>query len=130
MNDEVAPPFTIYILPGPPGPGGGTFRGEVRSMKFTELQVPDHLKIGLEPGAKIYNAGKLKVIVGRHPIDGRWHLSISHPKRYPTWDEIKAARYQLIPNNVTMAMLLPPKEQYINIHNNCFHLWEIREEIE
>ena len=22
MNDEAAPPFTIYILPGPPGPGG------------------------------------------------------------------------------------------------------------
>lgn len=27
--------------------------------------------------------------------DKRWHLSISHPLRYPTWDEIKEARYSL-----------------------------------
>jgi len=97
-------------------------------MRFTEIQVPDLLKIGLEPGAKIYKAGKLQVIVGQQPNDGRWHLSISHPGRYPTWDEIKEARYQLVPNNVTMAMLLPPKEQYVNVHANCFHLWEIRED--
>lgn len=55
----------------------------------------------------------------------KWHLSIAHPTRYPTWDEIKDARYEFIPNNVTVALLLPPKEEYVNLHKNCFHLHEI-----
>ena len=54
-----------------------------------------------------------------------WHLSISHPHRYPTWDEIADARYELIPDDVTMALLLPPPGRYINTHDTCFHLWQI-----
>lgn len=56
---------------------------------------------------------------------GRWHMSIAHPKRYPTWDEIRDARYMTIPNEVFMAMHLPPKQEYVNVHQNCFHLHEI-----
>lgn len=58
----------------------------------------------------------------------RYHLSISHPTRYPTWAEIKFARYQILPDNITMAMLLPPQDQFVNIHPNCFHLHEIENE--
>lgn len=58
---------------------------------------------------------------------GDWHLSISHPTRYPTYEEIKQARYQFIPNEVTMAMIFPPKEQFVNLHPNCFHLWQIKD---
>lgn len=73
----------------------------------------------------VFKEGELTIIVS---IDaGFWHLSISHPRRYPTFDEIKDARYKYIPNNVQMAMMYPPKEQYVNVHNNCFHLWEIKE---
>ena len=76
--------------------------------------------------------GHLSVIVGREPQG--WHLSISHrtnemrprPKRYPTWDEIADARYRFVPDEVTMAMLLPPRDQYVNLHATTFHLHEIR----
>lgn len=54
-----------------------------------------------------------------------FHLSISHPSRYPTWDEIKRVRYELLPNDITVAMLLPPQDEYINIDENTFHLFEI-----
>jgi hypothetical protein len=57
--------------------------------------------------------------------NARWHLSISRRDRYPVWNEIKAARYALIPEECTMAMLLPPKDEYVNLHPNCFHLHEI-----
>jgi hypothetical protein len=56
-----------------------------------------------------------------------WHLSISHPARYPTWDEIADVRYKLVPDDVTMAMLLPPRDEYVNAHDNCFHLWQIED---
>jgi hypothetical protein len=54
-----------------------------------------------------------------------FHLSIAHPDRYPTWDEIADARYELIPHDVTMAMLLPSPGEYVNTHEHCFHLWQI-----
>jgi len=57
---------------------------------------------------------------------GHWHLSVSHKTRYPTWDEIKYVRYKYLPNEITAALLFPPKEQYVNVHPNCFHLWEVK----
>jgi hypothetical protein len=84
------------------------------------------------PDAKLYQAvakdGMLSVFLAKE--GGEWHLSISHPSRYPTWNEIHDARYSLLPNNLTMAMLLPPMEEYVNIHNNTFHLWQIKGENE
>lgn len=74
--------------------------------------------------------GHLTVMCGREPAG--FHLSISHrtnnlkPGRYPTWDEIIDARYRFCPPEATMAMLLPPKAEYVNLHETCFHLWEIQ----
>lgn len=83
-------------------------------------------------GCKIYRSGALNVMVAdyesrEYKEAGRLHISISHPSRYPKWDEISDARYSLLPNEVTMMMYLPPKEEYVNIHENCFHLYESRE---
>lgn len=58
---------------------------------------------------------------------GRHHMSIAHPSRYPTWDEIKEARYTFLPDYCYMAMILPPEQYYINVHKNAFHLWEVKE---
>lgn len=55
----------------------------------------------------------------------RWHLSISCSNRYPGWEEIKDARYALLPVGLTFAQVLPPLTEYLNVHPNCFHLWEI-----
>ena len=54
-----------------------------------------------------------------------WHLSISGRDRYPSWDEIVDARYRLVPDEVTMALLLPPREEWVNAHEFCFHLHQV-----
>lgn len=90
----------------------------IMPMPYREIQSP-------VPGCKAWQLGQCTVFAGVEL--GMWHLSISHPTRYPSWDEIKEARYRFVPNEVTMAMLLPPREEYINIHSNCFHLHELRE---
>jgi hypothetical protein len=64
-----------------------------------------------------------------------WHLSISHHgrrlksgrpmARYPTWDEITHARYELLPDDITVAMLLPPPVEYVASHPTTFHLHEV-----
>ena len=77
---------------------------------------------------RLWTKGGCKVFVS-HGNHGkrrmRWHLSISREERYPGWDEIKDARYALLPAELTFAQILPPMRDYTNIHRNCFHLWEI-----
>jgi hypothetical protein len=57
---------------------------------------------------------------------GLLHMSISHPSRYPNWDEIAAARYKLIPADRDAVMVLPPEGEYINHHENCFQVHEMK----
>ena len=57
----------------------------------------------------------------------RWHLSISHPNRYPTWDEQKEARYELLPDDAYFVSILPPKADYLNRDPHCFHWVELRD---
>jgi hypothetical protein len=73
--------------------------------------------------------GQLRVLVGQEPFGkgGRmgWHLSISHTSRIPTWDEIREARYKLVPDQAHMAMILPPRAEYVNVHPTTMHLYEV-----
>ena len=93
---------------------------------WRRVRVPDNAKAIALPGAVLYRhtSVKLTVMVSQSPNTGHWHLSISHPFRYPSWDEIKGARYELVPHHVTMAMMLPPPSEFVNIHENCFHMHE------
>lgn len=80
-------------------------------------------------GTKLWDKGQCRVLVSQERYPGKgerlfWHLSISCADRYPTWDEIKDARYSLLPFGLTFAQLLPPMNEFVNIHPNCFHLWE------
>jgi len=59
--------------------------------------------------------------------EARWHLSISHPTRHPTWDEIKTARYRLLGPDLVMAMVLPRAEDYVNVpeQDHVMQLWQL-----
>lgn len=109
-----------------------------RAGALTEVAVPS--PTAELPGThRAYGtASGCTVIVGREPAKAApagiwlpphelllWHLSIAHRHRYPTWDEIADVRYELVPKDVTMAMLLPPPEKYVNTNEHCFHLWQI-----
>ena len=56
--------------------------------------------------------------------EGRWHLSAStnHPLGYY---ETKEMRYNFLPNNIHAAEIFPPREEFINLHKNCYHLFQI-----
>ena len=56
-----------------------------------------------------------------------WHVSVSHPNREPSWDEVRRIREAATPDSVTMAMILPPRSEYVNVHETCLHLWELRD---
>lgn len=60
----------------------------------------------------------------RHGNGLYWiHFSCSHPDRYPTWDELKSAKEIFIGDDVWAYQVLPPEKHYMNLHDNCFHIW-------
>lgn len=91
--------------------------------------------------------GFIRCAVGREPvgtpeqwkIDGiaKWHISISHVPRMPwcwgdeflrcpTWDEMKFAKFTLVPPEVEMQLCFPPKSaEYLDDFPTCLHLWEV-----
>jgi len=76
-------------------------------------------------GGDWYIWGAVRVCVAQE--NGMWHISVSCEYRYPTWDEIYTAWYDLVPGaeNIQGAIILPRKSDYVNIHPNCFHVHQL-----
>lgn len=76
-------------------------------------------------GGEWYVWGVVRACIAKE--SGRWHLSISCENRYPTWDEIYTAWYDLVPDaaEIEGAIFLPRKSEYVNIHPNCFHVHQV-----
>ena len=58
--------------------------------------------------------------------DNVLHMSMSHPTRYPTWDEMFRTRYKFFSDQIDFVMYLPRESEYVNVHENCFHLYQLR----
>jgi hypothetical protein len=95
-----------------------------------------HLPIARMEGVKdlwLGSLGECSIIAAREQAgeNGEWlyHLSIAHPDRHTTWDEIKAVRYRLLPLDLVFGVLLPPPEFYVNVEaqDHTFHLWEVND---
>jgi len=78
-------------------------------------------------GGDWYAWGDCSVHIAKE--QGLWHISISVPYRYPTWDEIYTAWYDLVPDaaDIQGAIILPRKSEYVNIHPNCFHVHQLED---
>lgn len=98
----------------------------VKNQKWIRERHAELRVHGVEQQLRCFSSPieRLFVMVGWEPGLG-WHLSISHPDRYPSWDEIRDARYELLPDACTMGLFLPPRMEYVNVHPNCFHLREV-----
>ena len=79
---------------------------------------------GTPPGCTSWQSNTgCTAFAGREPAG--WHVSVSHPSRVPSWDEMRTAREAMTPDEVTMAILFPPRSEYVNVHERCLHLWQI-----
>jgi hypothetical protein len=102
-----------------------------RIIEYANPDVREHLRAMGSRGVKTFAMGECSIIKAREPagVNGEllWHLTISHPDRHPTWDEIKTVRYRLLPLDRCFGMLLPPPEFYVNLpqQDHVFRLWEI-----
>lgn len=51
------------------------------------------------------------------------HVSVSLANRIPTWDEMQFIKRMFWPDEACVMQLHPPQSDYINVCNNCLHLW-------
>lgn len=99
---------------------------EIRLVDMGPAMLSLILAGNLQPGTKVYRMGDCQIICSP-PYEQAgvgYHLSISHPSRYPTWDEIAKARYTLLPDEINYVMHLPKVAEYINLHRFCFQIHE------
>jgi hypothetical protein len=99
--------------------------------EWIELAVPMELRESMQAigssELRAFARGPVRCLVSRDGPDRLWHISISCERRYPSWNEQVKARYDLLPDDITVASYLPPRAEYVNVHPNCFHWMEVRE---
>lgn len=64
-------------------------------------------------------------IIAAHEPTG-WHISVTGPMRYPTWDELRDIAWAIRPKQA-FSILIPPRSEgteYLNLQGHCIHLWE------
>lgn len=100
-------------------------------MIYKEIIPPDEI-LKQSPYLRAYKSGVVYIFFSPKEEFGDrnfnnavfgMHLSISCKNRYPTWREIKDARYHFMPRDQDAYMILPKAKDYINVHPNCFHIW-------
>jgi len=118
-----------------PGPIPGSHEPEFEEQPIVEFRPPEELRTQLLTNAVELHTlwmGECRIILTQKDegFGSRWCLSISHPTRHPTWDEIKTARYRLLGPDLVMALPLPRAADYVNEHEHVFQLWQLLEDTE
>jgi hypothetical protein len=117
----------------------GTLTHGFREQPIVERRLPQNVieamaEAGIAARAielRSYTMGVCSILIGHEPagvnLEKLWHLTISTPSRHPTWDEIKIARYRLLPLDLCFAIMLPPPGYYVNLpeQDHVFQLWEV-----
>ena len=70
----------------------------------------------------------LKVLCAPMDLDNEWqHVSVSLPKRCPTWAEMAKVKKLFWGADETVVQFHPKRSEYINNHPYCLHLWKHRD---
>jgi hypothetical protein len=78
-------------------------------------------------GERFIHRGKMLTAIRSQDM-GRWHLSVSHVDRVPTWGELGFARDHLLPADAWMMIAHPPRKYWLNYDRRVLHLWEFRDQ--
>lgn len=51
------------------------------------------------------------------------HVSVSKKKKIPTWEEMCFVKDLCFEDEEIVIQIHPKKSEYVNLHENCLHLW-------
>lgn len=69
--------------------------------------------------------GELRIISGGSGDEWE-HVSVSHPARIPTWQEMVRVKDLFWSEEETVLQFHPRKADYVNACSFCLHLWKQR----
>jgi hypothetical protein len=73
------------------------------------------------PQARAFQSREVRIIA--MPEAGGWHVTVSHPERYPTWEELRAAA-GVVSGVQTMWVYMPLAGGPGPVASNVIHLFE------
>lgn len=81
------------------------------SPRPIEIPLPPNLVRGrdVEADCRAFSFGECWCLLGT--ANGGPHLVVGHGRRTPSLDEIRLARHALVPSDVMMALLVPPRSE-------------------
>ena len=75
------------------------------------------------------NGKDLRIISSSGIWGGDWeHISVSVKNRYPNWEEMCLAKDLFWDEDETVIQYHPAKENYVDQHPYCLHLWKPKKE--
>ena len=88
-------------------------------LEFIDKQITDEYGV-YSTGMFEYKGKEILINIE----GGAWHMSIAtkHPLGYY---ELKQLRYKFMPDNMQVAQIFPSRAEFVNVHENCYHLWQI-----
>ena len=100
----------------------------------------------MKPLSEIINSNRLQILkrgedglsadfvyptvkLGSAKIIASWgmgweHVSFSHAKRTPTWEEMCMIKDIFWRDDECVVQYHPPKREYVNVFPHCLHLWK------
>jgi hypothetical protein len=72
-----------------------------------------------------HRSGMTVICSAARERDGRrWlHVSMARPDRLPSWPDVHAVKELFLGAKRRALQVLPPEDEYVNVHPNCLHLW-------
>lgn len=76
-----------------------------------------------------YNGAALMIVQGVRLLvlfsngEGWEHVSVSHPARCPTWEEMCVVKDRFFDPEDCVVQYHPPRSKYVSLHPYCLHLW-------
>ena len=73
---------------------------------------------------KLKDCGTCTMVLGRNE-HGMEHVSVAptHKFRIPSWDDMAELKDICFEDEEEVYQVHPPKSRYVNIKENCLHLW-------
>ena len=98
--------------------------------EYKEISVPEFLKGNpYSRNVKAYRRKNMCALVSEDNTP-KWgwlkHISISCPDRHPSWEEILGAKEHFF-GDIDCMMIMPKQEDYVNVHQHTFHIWQTPE---
>lgn len=65
-----------------------------------------------------------KITISASWGDGWDHVSVAHPNRTPTWEEMCQIKDVFFDVEECVVQYHSPMSEYVNDHPNCLHMWK------